>query len=164
MRVLHPGRIKNLTLLIVLATAIFCPVVPARGSFAIQVMSAILHDPAMYSRFQQGTAIYWHSEHHGKLTHYHAGVPENASIRAVIGCIDPPGHPVNPFHVVKDSVVYQSFPPYVDGQVELGTLSFSEWYAVDWVGTYTEFAKTNYTINGGSEVVGDYMQWTFESF
>jgi len=133
-------------------------------------METYLNSPGWNFSETQGVAIYFESDHCGKLTHYRAGQTETCTIRFALGFIDPPGHEqqMNPYHVVKQQYSYAYFPPGVDGQLQVGEGPFdyrglSDWDSTDWVGTYTAFAKTTFTVNGGSEIVGAYDSRTFES-
>jgi hypothetical protein len=130
-------------------------------------MYAWLDDPGPYNTFIQGEAIHFHGEYAGRISHFHTSVGESCQIRFVLGYIDPPGHnpPMDPYHVVGERYYNASFPPGADGQLIAGSefshIVLEDDAGVDWVGTNTAFAKTNYSLNGGAQVNGNYDDTTF---
>lgn len=134
---------------------------------------AVLFQPDINLTYHQGyDLVPFESEHAGALHHFGGATPETGAIRSVLAFIDPPGHAMNPYHIVAQHVDTRTFAPGEDGWIKTGTynsfgnitqtfaLSGNE--AMDWVGTYTALAKTNYS-TGGAEVVAKYSSTTYQT-
>lgn len=140
----------------------------ARASFSTSLFYA------EYNEFDgtepQGTPLSFESHHRGKISHIHSGAWDNCMIRAVLGFTDPPGHPIDPLHVVSQQYTYGTFPPWIDGEISMGTNGLQQLTgadSTDWKCTtadhYLGWAKTTYSFNGGQEVTGDWSELVFHS-
>ncbi|MCX6382843.1 MAG: hypothetical protein NT023_25740 [Armatimonadetes bacterium] len=134
---------------------------------------ASLTKPYAGMTYHQGSdLIPFRSEHAGALHHFNGATTESGAIRSVLAFIDPPGHAMNPYHIVQQYTVGRTFAPGEDAWLKVGdfsasgsptqTLALSGEEAMDWVGTYTALAKTNYS-TGAADIVGAYSSTTYQT-